>query len=162
MPDGPAGDQKKGSLLKQIMAAVVIALIAGGTAPWWYSAWFSKGPTKSESTAIQASHEFMVGRWQLREATGSTSTELIIDLSESGRLEGTGHENGSSYQMSGTWDFERLSDRRFVLWLVMTSISDSTTKLDTSKDRPERWTFEIVDRNHIRAVEDGSVAERVP
>lgn len=153
MPDAVGSDQKKSGLPAQILSAVVITLIAGGTAPWWFSALFSKTAAKSEAAPVQISRDFMIGHWQFRETAGSA--KWVLDFSASGRVEGTISETGVAAQVGGTWDFEGLSDRSFTLWLTFTSMSDGTTKLD-SRVHPdeERMKFEMSDRNHIRYVDE--------
>jgi hypothetical protein len=42
------GDEKKSGLLSQIIPAVVIAILVGGTSPWWYNE-FLKRPTPTPS-----------------------------------------------------------------------------------------------------------------
>jgi hypothetical protein len=156
MPDPPAGDSKKGGLLGQILAAVVIALIAGGTSPWWFNVLFPKeNSNPSERVSVPGyrflSRDFMVGRWQ---TSASSGYEAIIDLSASGRVEGTFHENESSYQTSGTWDFQKLSEQRFILKLAYSSITDSQNSLDTSKDPPLLMKLEVRDQNHIHTIDE--------
>ena len=162
MPEPPAGDPKKGGLLGQIVAAVVIALIAGGTSPWWFNALFSRtNPNSPERVPVFAdrmlSRDFMVGRWQghySNETRTSSSDEATFDLFASGRVEGTFRENGSSYQTSGTWDFEKLSEQSFILRLAYSSITDSQNSLDISKDSPLRIKFKVLDQNHIHSIEE--------
>lgn len=64
MSNSNKGDEKKSSLLNQIIPAVVIALVAGGTAPWWFQLIrptptlppsSSTTPTPSSSTTLTPS-----------------------------------------------------------------------------------------------------------
>ncbi len=50
-----ASDEK--GMLPQIVVAVTIALIAGGSSPWWWDEIISRGPTKSPSTTIDSKLE---------------------------------------------------------------------------------------------------------
>lgn len=49
MSNGNKGDEKKSGLLSQIISAVVIAILVGGTSPWWYNEFFKQSPTPTPS-----------------------------------------------------------------------------------------------------------------
>jgi hypothetical protein len=166
MTNPPDGEQTKGGLLRQILPAVLIALIAGGTAPWWYKAIF---PAKPEPTPMQVSRDFLIGRWQARPESGS-GDETVVDVFANGSIEFTSAIDDSvlgKARASGTWDFEKLSDRSFILKIALTEIHNDhdRAKID---DPPQHARFEVLDQNHVHSVgfKDGSrdsdfVAERV-
>jgi hypothetical protein len=159
MPNAPDSDQKKSGLLGQIIAGVVIALIAGGTLPWWYNVFFSKATVKSEPVSIEVSRDFMVGRWQFREATDSSGE---IDFSANGRFDtAIANSSGGTDHANGTWDFEKLSHRSFILRLAFTSFRSRDIVQDSSNVPPEQVNFEVFDQNHIHSIDDKYVADRL-
>lgn len=53
MADENKGDGKKNNVLGQIITSLAIAILVGGTSPWWFNAFFSKPapkPTPPEAT----------------------------------------------------------------------------------------------------------------
>jgi hypothetical protein len=44
-----SGEKKEGGALAQVFVAIVIALLAGGTAPWWWDKFFESSPATSPS-----------------------------------------------------------------------------------------------------------------
>ncbi len=156
IPDG----QQKGGLLKQLVLPVLIALIAGGTSPWWFNALFSK-PSAKQSTSEYASspaspvasRDFMIGRWQVQQAAGSVSGETVADYFADGRVEDTENrfegDTGRKVQDKGTWDFEKLSDSSFRLSVQFDNGSSFQGK------------FEILDQNRVHNIDQNYIANRL-
>jgi hypothetical protein len=121
-------DDKKSNLLAQIVTSVAIAILVGGTSPWWFNAFFSKPATKptppdatlnrQDPTPV-ASRDFCVGRWRVDQAMGSFSGGTVVDYLSDGRFEGEGTQfvgnQGQKASLSGTWEFEQLSNQTFRL-----------------------------------------------
>jgi len=155
------------NLVSLIVAPVVIAALVGGTAPWWFNAFFKPKPPSSspeapvsQPAAISnppepapvASDDFFVGRWRVDQEIGTVSGENVVDYYRNGRFEGrsiAGSGNqGQKKLESGKWELEKLSDRTFRLTLM--------------NDDGTHWTgkFKILDQNHIQNIDENYVAER--
>jgi hypothetical protein len=172
--DETKAEPKKGSLLNQILVPAIIAIIAGGSSPWWLKA-FSHNSTPDASTAAitslnqqptvshpeppkapVASREFFLGRWRvdqenvLGQGVHSVNTATYFD---NGRFEGhdlvANSYQGGDIKESGTWEVERLSDQSFQLSLHF--------------DNGTAWKgeFRIIDQDHIHNIGDNYIAERV-
>jgi hypothetical protein len=152
-------------LVSLIVAPVVIAALVGGTAPWWYSAFFkgkgtaegddtaSKGAAKNPAApALIASNEFFLGRWRVDGGMGR-NLRNVVDYYPNGRFDGKQIEvsgnQGLETPGAGTWALEKLSDRTFRLRLVYDNGFIFV------------GTYRILDRNHIQNIDDNYVAERV-
>ena len=154
------------NLVSLIVAPVVIAALVGGTAPWWFNAFFKpKPPSSSEAPVSQpaaisnppeprivASNEFFLGRWRVDQGLGR-SVRNVVDYYANGRFEGKQIEvsgnRGIETPGSGTWELVKLSDRTFRLKLVY------------DVGEPFEGTYKILDRDHIQNIDDNYVAERV-
>ena len=155
------------NLVGLIVAPVVIAALVGGTAPWWFNAFFKpKSPSSSpEATAshpaaisnppeptIVASNDFFMGRWRVDQGLGR-SVRNVVDYYANGRFVGKQIEvsgnQGFETPGSGTWELVKLSDRTFRLKLVY------------DVGEPFEGTYKILDRDHIQNIDDNYVAERV-
>ena len=141
MADEDKGDAKKGNLLGQIITSVAIAILVGGTSPWWFNAFFGKSApnaspqqaalnqqvaVKPQSTSVNnqdaplvASRDFVLGRWRVEQSFGSASGANVVDYFSNGRFEKTEMDvvgnQGQRITQSGTWEFEKLSDQAFRL-----------------------------------------------
>lgn len=80
-------DDKKGSVLSQILVTVAVALLAGGTAPWWWDKFFPQPPvikspplTSSVTPTSNSSTTLNKGQtiWNCR-AEGSNSVLYLVD-----------------------------------------------------------------------------------
>lgn len=169
MADESKPSEKKGSLMGQIIASVAVAILVGGTSPWWFNAFFSKPAPPSNSPdatlshpaaisnppepSLVASSEFFVGRWRVDEDLG-TSIRNVVDYYGNGRFEGkqieVSGDRGKATPESGKWEVDKISDRTFLLKL---RYDDATP--------PWQGTYKIIDRNHIQNIDQNYVAERV-
>jgi hypothetical protein len=163
------GDEKKSPLFSQIITSVAIAILVGGTSPWWFNEFFNKPAPKPSPTEITANHQeptvnpqqsapvassdFFVGRWRVDQVVGSVSGGNVVDYFKNGRFEGqqlmVSGNMGQKIGESGVWEVEKLSNQSFRLKLVF--------------DNGTQWTgkFRIIDQNHIHNVDENYVAERV-
>jgi hypothetical protein len=109
--NGNKGDEKKNGLLSQIISAVGVAILVGGTSPWWYNEFFkrptptpipssSSTPTSpsSPSPTPLSSNPDISGRW-LNPTLGHSS-EIIQDGNRF-RFTTWGTVLGDSFQSSG-------------------------------------------------------------
>lgn len=173
MADADKGDEKKGSLTGQIVASVAVALLVGGTSPWWVNSFFKKpapspvqatvsqpaitsqpsaAPAAAEPT-LEPSNDFFVGRWRVDQEIGSVSGGNVLDYDQNGRFSGkeivvAGTEGRKIYE-SGTWEVVKLSAKTF--------------RLNLRFDNGTQWTsaFRILDHDHIQNIDENYVAERV-
>lgn len=154
------------NLVSLIVGPVVIAALVGGTAPWWFSAFFKpksssgspEAPVSQAAVAnsseprITASNEFFLGRWRVDQGLGRV-VRNVVDYYPNGRFEGKQIEvaggHGFETPGAGTWELIKLSDRTFRLKLVY-DVGD-----------PFEGAYKILDRNHIQNIDDNYVAERV-
>jgi hypothetical protein len=161
---------KKSSLLGQILIPVVIAVLAGGSSPWWFNAVFNKPAPKPDTSNVVvnpqpapappapapapvASREFFIGRWRVDQMQDGVHGVNTVDYFDSGRFEGhdlmaNGYQ-GRDVPESGTWMVEKISNQSFRLM----------TQFDTGLSW--RGTFKIIDQDHIQNIDDNYVAERV-
>ena len=173
MADTGNNEGKKGSLTGQVLTSVVIALLVGGTSPWWVSSLLKKtppGPTQATLTqpasggqqpAVPAAtqpaeepiNDFFVGRWRVDQEIGDVSGGNVVDYDKNGRFSGkdivvAGTEGRKIYE-SGTWEVVKLSAKTFRLTLRF--------------DNGTQWTsaFRILDHDHIQNIDENYVAERV-
>lgn len=72
---------KKSNSITQIIVAVVITLIAGSSAPWWWSKVFPERPTE-QVVEGEKPHDCPKGYFYLQ----SRATDLYLDLDHEGRL----------------------------------------------------------------------------
>lgn len=174
MADETKAEPKKGSLLSQILVPAIIALIAGGSSPWWLKA-LSHNSTSDASPAVItsinqqptvnhpdptrspiASREFFIGRWRaevtnvLGPGVHSVNTVTYFD---NGRYEGSmllaNSSQGRNINESGNWEFQKLSDQSFRL----------ITRGDDGSE--EKGDFTIIDQDHLHNVDVNYIAERV-
>jgi hypothetical protein len=54
--DDSKGEGKKSGVLGQIITSVIVAMLVGGTSPWWFNAFFGKStpnPAPATTTVTQ-------------------------------------------------------------------------------------------------------------
>ena len=173
------GEKKKSGLLVQILIPVAVALLAGGTAPWWMKkdtpqpqqqSQPQPGPVNpapndqkakpvtdhsSDSTDPTTADfpDFFLGRWHVDQTIGGYSGSVTTDYMKDGRFDGEQTSfNGSFGQkshISGYWSTQKLGPKTFVLELRF--------------DNGQQWTgkFKILDANHLQNISENYVAERV-
>jgi hypothetical protein len=155
VPNGNKGDEKKGCLLNQIIPPIVIAILVGGTSPWWYKEFFIREPISepTSSSPSVVSRDFFVGQWQVQQAIGQFSGGTVIDYLSDGRFEGEGTEFiggvGSKVRLTGYWQFSKLSEQEFILMIWF--------------DNGSKWQgkFRIIDQDHIHNIDQNYVAVRL-
>jgi hypothetical protein len=162
-------EEEKSSLLSKILTPVLLAVLAGGTSPWWFNALRGKSEQKQVSVApsiisqppavsqgepaTTASRDFFVGRWQVSQETAAGSGMNTVDYYDNGKFEGhalvVSGEQGRNIGESGTWQVEILSAQSFRLRLLF--------------DNGSQWTgkFKIIDKDHIHNLDENYIAERV-
>ncbi|MGD0892347.1 MAG: hypothetical protein ABR923_12500 [Terracidiphilus sp.] len=174
MADETKVEGKKGSLLSQILVPAVIALIAGGSSPWWFNALSHKStpnptpavttPNAQQPAMIQpeppkapvVSREFFLGRWRAEQdnayGIGVHSVNTITYF-DNGRFEGNAlmanSYGGRNVSESGNWEFVKLSDQSFRLFIK----GDNGYQIKAD--------FTIIDQDHIHNIGDNYIAERV-
>jgi hypothetical protein len=168
MAEEGKGEGKK-SLWGQILPPVAVALLVGGTYPWWLKPLFVKpsaGTTaitqqpaaRSLETAPVASREFFVGEWHTEVNTGSASGANTTDYYKDGTFDGHymgSYTQGQSVHTSGRWEVEPLSEKQFRLHIQM----NPGVALPV-----DHWIvrYKILDRNHIENMDNGNnVVKRV-
>ncbi len=101
----------------------------------------------------EASREFVVGRWQVEQASLGAEGGSFVDYGDDGRFTGKQevfvNGQGVRQPVSGTWTFARLAKDQFRMEL----------KLDNGQ--PWKGTFRILDRDHIHNLGENYVAVRV-
>jgi len=111
-------------------------------------------PAQPQAVPV-ASRDFVLGQWQLQinPAGGNVTMGTSITYYADGTLTGTGtqfvNNQGVQVPLSGTWTFEKLSDREFML--------SATINGSFYQNR-----FVIFDANHIQNEDQNYVAVRVP
>ena len=86
-------DGEKSGLFNQIIPAVVIALAAGGTAPWWIQSiqsFFKPPPPKSSIS--------LVGSWM-----GSPDCTLVLYKDDGKEVEGNCDNSGYKHKINGIY-----------------------------------------------------------
>lgn len=161
--------EEKSSILGKIITPVLIAVLAGGTSPWWLNALRGKHEEKPVSVApsvvsqppavsqvepaTTATRDFFVGRWQVNQETAAGSGMNTVDYYDNGKFEGhalvVSGMQGRNIGESGTWQVEILSAQSFRLKLQF--------------DNGTEWTgkFKIIDKDHIHNLDENYIAERV-
>ena len=101
----------------------------------------------------EVSREFMLGRWQVEQAAGQASAGTVMDYQADGTLTGSATQFingfGQRQNLSGRWDYEKLSK--------------STFRLELRRNNQPPWlgTFKIIDHNHIHNIDQNYIAVRV-
>jgi|SRR6266851_515763 len=113
----------------------------------------SNNTNKSEQTTpAEASRDFIIGRWQVEQASGEVSGGTVVDYEADGTFTGSMTSFvggiGQKERTSGRWDFEKLSRDRFRLKI---RFENQTTWLGT---------FKIIDQDHIHNIDQNYVAVR--
>ena len=174
MADEAKDDAKKGGPIAQIATGVVMAILVGGTAPWWFHEFFKKqvpqapapiiegnkpvAPpmesvvTPPKDTVPEVSREFFVGRWRLEQTVGPFSESNNIDYYENGKMDGqvldVAGGAGRRVHLVGTWEVEKLSKTMFLL-TTQSNMGEFSGK------------YKIIDKNHVQNLDSNYVAERV-
>jgi hypothetical protein len=108
--------------------------------------------TPEQPSPTEASRDFMIGRWQVEQASGEVSGGSLMDYEENGTFTGsmTVFVNGSGQKQSrtGSWDVQKLSKDTFRLRL---EFDDDTT-----------WVgkFKIIDADRIHNIDQNYIAVR--
>jgi TIR domain-containing protein len=105
--------------------------------------------------APEASRDYMIGRWQIEQASAGLKGGTFIDFDEDGRF--TGEEQaftngeGNRRSISGVWQFEKLGKDQFRLIM-------------TYDDGRPQWkgTYRIWDHDRRFNIDENWVAVRVP
>lgn len=132
---------------------VVFGLLMLGVAGFGYAVMNQASPATPE-TIPEASHAFVVGRWQAEQKVAGMEGGSYIDYAQDGRF--TGRQEafvngmGQRVPVSGSWDIEKLASDEFRLLLFF--------------DSGEQWQgqFRILGRDRIHNKDENYVAVRVP
>ena len=89
----PSGSKSSGGVLQTILVAVAIALLAGGSAPWWWNQLFPHQPTPP-STQIQAQTPEQPGNDKTPDPAAAKPTPPPPTM---GELEGGTNLNGGDF-----------------------------------------------------------------
>jgi hypothetical protein len=91
-------EKQKPSVTSQIAVGVVVALLAGGTAPWWYEKLLGASAPPKEAPASNAvdslaehpaiSRSVVVGRWEFEQVIGNASIRSSFDFLPDGTFSG--------------------------------------------------------------------------
>ncbi len=108
---------------------------------------------KQQDASPVLSRDFFLGRWRVDQVIGALSGNTMVDYYSNGRFEGVEMDvagnQGQRIGMTGTWEFEPLSNQMFRVTLNM--------------DNGAQWAgkFRVIDQNHIHNLDTNYVAERV-
>ena len=137
-------------------AAVITAL---GTLIAALSGMLKSGPSSSKLASLEASRDFVVGRWQVEQTVGLVTGESVRSVSggsevtyqDDGKFIGSLriNETGQKRLVAGHWDFARLSKDTFRLKV---QFDDQTIWLGV---------FQIVDQDRIHNIEQNYDALRM-
>jgi hypothetical protein len=101
----------------------------------------------------EASRNFVVGRWQVEQLSGSRSAGSVADYQDDGTLTGsvTQFVNGFGQKqlVAGCWNFEK--------------VSKDTFRLQVRFNNQSTWqgTFKILDQDHIQNIDENYVSVRM-
>jgi hypothetical protein len=111
------------------------------------------GPAVAAAPAIEASREFMIGRWEVQQKIGELEGGTYMDYLENGRVEGVEDEfvqgRGERHKVHGTWEATRIAKDKFSLTINL--------------EGADAWqgNFRIIDRDHIHNTTENYEAVRV-
>jgi hypothetical protein len=157
--DESAKTEKSGSSFKNWVALVILALVAyqvyNGVAMkkvglfGMYIDFADKG---SDSVKAEASREFVLGRWQVEQASGQESGSTVFEYHEDGTFTGTvtnfNGSNGVKSSVSGRWEMQRLS-------------SDTFRMRITAPNYAYEGTFKVFDQDHLHNIDNNFMAVRI-
>jgi hypothetical protein len=161
-------EKQKPSVTSQIAVGVVVALLAGGTAPWWYEKLLGASAPSKEAPASNAvdslaehpaiSRSVVVGRWEFEQVIGKASIRSSFDFLPDGTFSGylatfVGG-GGRKDQVQGVWNIAPISNDTFNLTL------DYSVKPPEIPDRVEA-KYKLIDRDHSQNIDQNFVANRV-
>jgi hypothetical protein len=112
----------------------------------------SNSPEPEPTKFTEASRNFIVGRWQVEQASGEVSGGTVVDYDEDGTFSGSMTifvgGVGQKQHTAGLWNVEKLSKDKFRL------------KLQYENETTWIGTFRIIDRDHIHNIDQNYVASR--
>ena len=183
MADENKAEGKKSGVLGQILTSVVVAMLVGGTSPWWFNAFFGKStpkpappaatltqesttkppeaapnhpevPVKSQNVAPVASRDYFLGRWRVEQSFDWASGTNEVDYFDNGRFEGV--------ELDVLQGNQGRKIHHSGKW-EFEKLSDQTFRLTLRNDDGTVWTgkFRVLDQNHIHNTDMNYVAERV-
>lgn len=111
-------------------------------------------PRPAAEPVAELSRDFVLGRWQVEQASGSYSGGTVIDYRDDGTFSGSATAfndkgEGMKVPVSGNWSFERLSSNGFRLGITFADGSTQSSE------------FKVIDRNHIHNTQQNYIAVRV-
>jgi hypothetical protein len=120
-----------------VIAAIVGSAAAVITIPELHDAVFG-------SARFVVSREFMVGKWQVEQSDGNVAIGTTLVYRPNGTLEGQWERfdgaHGKREPWSGTWEFDKMSDKEFRLRAIINGQTFDAMFLALDRDRIQNET----------------------